>query len=219
MKLHCPSCRQAIAAEHVNVGSDVAFCVGCNEGYALSSLIAAGESDEGELGEPPSGCWFTIGFDDWQVGATTRSYAALVTIPFTCVWSGFSLIGIYGKQIAEGKFDLGQSLFGIPFVIGTFFLVALSALTVCGKTTLTVRDDQAESFVGIGPIGWRRRFEWSGITGVTEGNIPHENPGKQGGCICLESNGTRIRIASGVTEERRNFMIRALRKMLVKTKR
>jgi len=182
----------------------------------LSSLIAAGESDDGDLGEPPRGCWFRVGFDDWQVGATTRSYAALFMVPFMCVWSGFSLGGIYGSQIVNGKFELEQSLFGIPFVLGTLLFGSLAAMTVCGKSTLTVRDDQAESFVGIGPVGWRRRFEWSGITSVTEGNISNEYPGKQGGCICLENNGTRMRIASSVTEERRNFMIRALRKMLVR---
>jgi hypothetical protein len=170
MKVCCPSCRQAIAAEHVNVGSDVAFCPPCNEAFSLSSLVAAGEADDGDLGEPPRGCWFRLGFNDWQVGATTRSYAALFMVPFMCVWSGFSLGGIYGRQIVNGRFDLTQSLFGIPFVAGTLIFGWFAALTVCGKTTVTVRDEQAESFVGIGPIGWRRRFEWSTITRVTEGN-------------------------------------------------
>ena len=38
------------------------------------------------------------------------------------IWSGGSLGGIYGTQIANQEFSLLQSLFGIPFIIGTINL-------------------------------------------------------------------------------------------------
>ena len=164
MKITCPKCQQPIDAGQINVAADVAFCSRCAEAFALSALVATGEADDGELGEPPRGCWFRSDFDQWEVGATTRSYFAWFLVPFMCVWSGGSLGGIYGRQIAKGEFDPVMSLFGIPFVLGTIFFGSIALMTVCGKSTLNVRDDRGETFLGIGPIGWRRRFEWSQIT-------------------------------------------------------
>ncbi len=219
VKVKCPNCQREIPAEQINVGSDVAYCPRCENAFALSSLVAAGATDDVELGEPPPGCWMRVGFDDWEVGATTRSFAALFVIPFMCVWSGFSLGGIYGSQIAKGEFNLFQSLFGIPFLFGTVMLAAIAAMTVAGKVTLSVRDDRAESFIGVGSLGWRRRFDWSGIARVVEGPAANSLYGKDSGWIVLEGAGTAIRFGYGVKFERRAYLMRALRKMLVKTKR
>ena len=47
-------------------------------------------------------------------------------LPFTAIWSGGSMIGIYGTQFWKCEFDLGQSLFGIPFLLGTIVLLMRS---------------------------------------------------------------------------------------------
>lgn len=44
-------------------------------------------------------------------------------LPFTFVWAGGSLYGIYGEQIESGQFDLLKSIFGLPFFAGSLFLV------------------------------------------------------------------------------------------------
>ena len=54
--------------------------------------------------------------DTVSLGATTRSPIAFFLVPFMCVWSGGSLGGVYGSQVLNGEFDLGISLFGIPFI-------------------------------------------------------------------------------------------------------
>jgi hypothetical protein len=70
---------------------------------------------------PPNGAGFEQLADGFRIGATTRSWMALFMIPFTCVWSGMSLGGIYGKQVSSGRFDPGSSLFGVPFLIGNAY--------------------------------------------------------------------------------------------------
>jgi hypothetical protein len=47
------------------------------------------------------------------------SPVVLFLIPFTALWSGVSMWGIYGRQLVQGKFDPAHSLFGLPFLLGT----------------------------------------------------------------------------------------------------
>ena len=215
MKVTCPACKQAIPADQVNVQSDVAFCPRCEEVYSLARMVASGAEDVGELGEPPPGCWMNTGFDDWEVGATTRSYAALFLVPFMCVWSGFSLGGIYGSQIAEGKFDLTMSLFGLPFLIGTLIFGSIALMSVFGKAVLHVRGDEAVAFMGVGPIGWRQRFDWSKIERVEEGAYAMSSHNQNRPGLKLEGPETSVTFAVGVGEARKAFLLQALRKMLV----
>jgi hypothetical protein len=78
---------------------------------------------------------------------------ALFVVPFTCVWSGMSMSGIYGTQIASGVFDPKMSLFGLPFLIGTCVLVGWCAMTIAGKITVTRNSDSLSVFTGVGRFG------------------------------------------------------------------
>jgi hypothetical protein len=211
----CPKCHGEFPADQVNAGTDVAYCPHCAEAFKLTDLIERGETDEGDLGPPPSGAWFKAGVDEWEVGATTRSAAALFLVPFMCVWSGFSLGGIYGSQIVKGHFELGPSLFGIPFFLGTLLFGSIAVMTVCGKVRLRVRGDDAEAFAGVGAVGWRRRFQWSQIAKITDGRSNVRYSGQQTAGLCLEGGGRVISFGTGVTEERRTFLMAVLRRMLV----
>jgi hypothetical protein len=218
MKITCPKCQQPVDVGDINVGANVAVCRRCNEAFALGDLIATGEVDDGPLGEPPPGCWFNSGVQDWEVGASMRSYAGWFLVPFMLVWSGFSIGGIYGMQVVEGKFNPLLSLFGIPFVLGTIVLGSVAVMTVCGKTTLRVDNDRAETFVGAGSIGWRRRFLWSEITQVEERLsrfTANKNTSAASYEIWLEGGSKLIKFGFGVKDERRMFLLRVLRRMLV----
>jgi len=150
MKIVCPTCQQSIPADDVNVAKDVAFCRICDEAYSLAIMVECGDASNSELAEPPSGSWFTTGENEWQVGATTRSAAAAgILIPFTVVWSGGSLIGIYGTQIWNGDFSITTSLVGIPFVLGSVVLICVSVISVLGQVVLRGCDDDAVLFTGV----------------------------------------------------------------------
>lgn len=72
----------------------------------------------------------------FRLTISTRSWAALFLVPFTLVWAGGSLGGIYGSQLAKGEFNLLMSLFGLPFLAGSVFLVAMTAMTVAGRSVV-----------------------------------------------------------------------------------
>jgi hypothetical protein len=71
--------------------------------------------------------------DGFRLTLSTRSCIAFFLVPFTMFWAGGSLGGIYGTQIAKGEFNLMLSLFGLPFLAGSVFLVALTVMAVAGR--------------------------------------------------------------------------------------
>jgi hypothetical protein len=113
MDAACPLCRSAIAADDINVATDIALCRRCGKTFSFSELVGGSPGAAVDLTTPPSGAWFEQLGDGFRVGATTRSWTALFVIPFTCVWSGFSLKSLYGKQFSSGHFDPTSSLFGV----------------------------------------------------------------------------------------------------------
>jgi hypothetical protein len=217
MKVICPKCQREIPPADVNVAADVAFCRPCNEALQLSDLVEDGEEASGaapppEMLAPPRGAWFEKGLDGFTVGATTRSCVALFLVPFACVWAGGSLGGIYGTQITKGQFDLVLSLFGIPFLLGSVVLIGFTLMTVAGKLTVTVRRGEGVVFVGVGPFGWRKRFNPSEVRRVRE-EVRRGSKGSTTRSIVLEG-AERIELGSMLSEERQRFMLHVLRYLL-----
>jgi hypothetical protein len=196
----------------MNVVTDVACCRECDEVFALSSLVQSSPTGPVDLNDPPRGCWYREEFDGFAVGATTRHPRAFVLVPFMCVWSGFSLGGIYGSQIVNGKFDLMMSLFGIPFVLGTLFIGSTALMAVCGRVVVRVHDSAGEVFTGIGPIGWRRLFDSHEITAVRV--EPYLSGNNQRSLTIALDGRDKMRFGSGLTEARRDFVANVLRKQL-----
>lgn len=218
MKITCPHCGAVIPADRVNVQTDVAACPTCEEVFSVSDIVAGGgDSDGTVLDKPPSGAWFeNVGFG-WRIGATTRSAGAFFLVPFMCVWSGFSLGGIYGRQIVKGEFNLGMSLFGIPFVLGTIVLGSMAAMMVCGKVVVWTDDDAGRIFIGIGPFGYVRRFSWSSIDRIEESWTRWQRNGRQNEVISLVGE-TKLSFGSLLSEERRHFFLLGLRYLTAQRK-
>lgn len=210
-KLVCLKCRSEIPLSDVNVSTDIALCRQCGQTWSYADLLADKESAEIDTMAPPKGAWFhEVPPCSFEVGVSTRSAAALFLVPFMCVWSGFSLGGIYGSQFMKGQFNLTMSLFGIPFVLGTLLFGSIALMTVCGKVVVRVDGENGTVFTGVGPIGWRRRLNWRGVSSVR----CTESYGRRGSVsrqIKFEGE-TPLSFASGVKEERLNFMLAVLRR-------
>lgn len=218
MKLRCPKCNNEFSAQDVNPSANIAYCRPCAEGFALADLINADPTNDPDakinLYEPPPGAWFQDYGDGFEVGATTRSWAALVLVPFMMVWSGFSLGGIYGTQIYKGQFNLIESLFGIPFVVGTIILGSITAMAICGKVVISVRNNEEGSvFLGVGRIGYRKKFNWQKIHRVAE--VQSHSSGRISYDLVLEGE-ERVKIGggSGINDTRHQF-IRAVLKAMI----
>ncbi len=135
-------------------------------------------------------------------------------VPFVAIWSGISIGGIYGSQVAQGKFNLLQSLFGLPFLLGTLFLVPLTLMMIFGKVTVQVIGADGMIFTGIGPFGWRRRFNWFDVKAVrVETYWSGGRNQTQQTRIVLEGSG-KLRFASGLRLQRQEFLAGVLRQEL-----
>jgi hypothetical protein len=85
---------------------------------------------------PPKGVDLVETMDGFRLTLSTRSCIAIFLVPFTLVWAGGSLGGIYGTQIAKGEFNWMMSLFGLPFLVGSVALIGLTVMSVCGRTVV-----------------------------------------------------------------------------------
>jgi hypothetical protein len=169
MSTICPSCRATISIADINVSTDIALCRSCGKTFSFSEIVPGVATVRPDLAAPPAGTWFEELPRGFRVGGSTRSWMALVIVPFTCVWSGGSLGGIYGSQIKSGHFDLHSSLFGVPFLIGSFFLVGMCAMTAAGKIELVQSEERLKLFMGVGRLGWSRTF--TGLTSIPSARI------------------------------------------------
>lgn len=221
MEVICPTCRSKIAPDDINVSTDVALCRSCRNTFRLSEILGAIPSSSIDLHSPPAGAWYTPTADGFIAGATTRTWMALFLIPFTCVWSGLSMSGIYGSQIVKGEFNLSGSLFGIPFLLGTVFLVSWCAMTVAGQVVVTRHSDQLTIFTGVGSIGWTRTCSLSDFSIVREGyagmNSWNWNR-RQGPSIRLEGK-RAVAFGSTLSTDRRYFLLKVLETALRDTAR
>jgi len=210
----CPKCHASIPLDDINVAADTALCRQCGSAWHFSDLLEVPETRV-DLMRPPRGAWYNQTGAGFEVGVSTRSFAAFFIIPFMCVWSGVSLGGIYGTQIIHGKFNLFQSLFGIPFLLGTLLIGSFALMTVCGKVVVSRDGDEGTIFSGIGPIGWKRRFNWSGVTAIrrTVSFGRNNSPSNQ---LTLEGQ-NRLNFAGGMNAARQEFLLATLQQKLLES--
>ena len=209
-KLICPKCRAEIPLDDVNVARDIALCRQCGQTWSYGDLMTDLQSDYVIPQTPPPGTWFhEQGPREFTVGTTTRSAGAFFLVPFMCVWSGFSLGGIYGTQIYHRQFNLFESLFGIPFFLGTLLFGSIAVMSVCGKMTVSINGDDGVIFTGVGPVGWRRKFNWRRVTAIRRTQQMNRNGVSDQ--ITFEGE-KRLNFASGVRAERLDYLLAVLRK-------
>jgi len=209
MKFHCPTCALPFYPENLNVQTDLALCKGCGHLARLSELVDADFVADAHR-QPPPGAWYRQTMSETVVGATTRHPMAFILVPFMCVWSGGSLGGIYGTQIARGQFSLLQSLFGLPFLAGTILFGSLAVMSVCGKVEVRLRERRGVIFVGVGRLGWKRSVDLDEVDGIREEGTNMNYPGNQGAGIVLQGR-KHVRFATNLTETRRNYLLNVLK--------
>ena len=112
---------------------------------------------------PPKGVDLVETMDGFRLTLSTRSCIAIFLVPFTLFWAGGSLGGIYGMQIKQGKFDLMMSLFGLPFLVGSFFLIALTVMSVCGRTIVELAGGKFSIRTGALGVYRTQSAPWSDV--------------------------------------------------------
>jgi hypothetical protein len=215
--MKCPKCKSEIDKVNINIQTDIAQCNNCDSIFKISDNIENYVDDGFNMNNPPDGAWYKSDFNKTIIGATTRSPIAFFLVPFMLIWSGGSIGVIYGTQLINGKFDLVQSLFGIPFLIGSLIFWSFTLMAIWGKVELTLDNKGGKIVTGIGNIGLVKRFLWSDITTIKEKQANIRYPGSQGNTIVLEGK-KRISFGTGVKEERRYYLLRAIKSLINKNR-
>jgi hypothetical protein len=139
VEFHCPDCGLPIEVADLAPAQGVAVCRFCQKPHPLQACQAAVPYEQRNIlpeQAVPKGVQLEETMDGFRLTLSTRSCIAIFLVPFTLFWAGGSLGGIYGTQIAKGEFNWMMSLFGLPFMVGSFFLIALTVMSVCGRTVV-----------------------------------------------------------------------------------
>jgi hypothetical protein len=214
MQLQCPTCGNLIPASQMNAEKDTAVCSNCSHVFVLTELLAQGHATDIDLSTPPPGAWYHKSFDGWEVGASTQSWDAVVIALITCVWA-VSVGNLYGSQVVHGKFNLGSSLFGIPFLLGTFWLLAMATMKICGKVRISFASGKATLFCGAIGFGRRKQFLWTDIKSVKQEFTKHSKGSAQKVIVLVRPAESSIRFGSMLSANRMDFLCDALRAKLL----
>ncbi len=212
MKMLCPHCGRKLPPKAINIAADLAQCPECGRPSRASACVVENEVNQDVLLRPPPGTWLRQESDAIVVGATMRSKAAWFHIPFTIAWSGGSIYGIYGTQIIERNFNLIMSLFSIPFLIGTIFLIRIAIYMLFGRQEWRLDEDGGAVFNGVGRFGKRKRFAWKDLTRVhLHITRSDENEDAIGFKLILEGASPKVEVILPGREDRQQFIVNAIR--------
>ncbi len=215
MNHQCNFCSAPIALGDINVAADIALCRACGKSMPFSSLAGIPGESEVDMMRPPKG--LSLADDAFHGKVITyhkKSLIVLFLIPFTLIWSGGSLGGIYGTQIAKGEFNLIISLFGLPFLFGTVVLVSIILHSLFGSTKIWFNRGVCHVFTGVGKFGWTRRHPCTKETrvAVTMSNLRVNNVPKTG--IEIRTGDKKLLFGTIWTEEAKTFVATALKRAL-----
>ena len=139
MEFHCPECGLPIETADLAPAQGLAVCRFCEKSHPLAACQEAIPFERRNIIPEltlPKGVKVEETMDGFRLVLSMRSCVAFFLVPFTLFWAGGSLGGIYGTQIAKGEFNLWMSLFGLPFLAGSVFLVAITVMAVAGRTVV-----------------------------------------------------------------------------------
>ncbi|MCG3150394.1 MAG: hypothetical protein PCFJNLEI_03878 [Verrucomicrobiae bacterium] len=207
----CPFCRAEIRMDDVNVATDLALCRACGKTSSFAVVAGGVCISAAVLRAPPRGIRVENDFRGGQTITYRRvSLMVLFLIPFTAVWSGISMWGIYGQQLKKHQFDLSQSLFGLPFLFGTIVLLSVIVFMLFGKWVISLSNGAGTVFVGVGPVGWRRSFTFNRTTAVSMRmtNIRHNNVPQQ--AILLRTGDKDFVFGTGLRQDAKEFVAAAI---------
>jgi len=211
----CIHCRAGIAMDDVNVANDIALCRACGKTMPFSSITGIPGVENIDLSTPPKG----VRFDPGTIRGKTVYFKKIspvvfFLIPFTAVWSGVSMIGIYGSQIQKGEFDIGASLFGLPFLIGTIVLVTAIAFMLFGRWRFSYNQGVLEVAMELGPLGWKRRINCDKSARVSIRQSTWTKNNQVQYHIQVDSGGETLKFASVIPEKPKAFIAEAIRRMI-----
>jgi len=238
----CPQCKMVIEPDDINVAKDIAYCRACEKVCALSEITQnVGLDDTIDLMRPPKGAWYESAPEGTRIGASHRSLVtALGLLAVSLFWNGIvsvfvllniantlNLIGIGLPEWlpvgnSESSMGFGMTLFLwvflTPFIaIGTTMVLGF-LMALFGKEEVILSHHSGKVFVGIGALGWTRRFDGKTISSVrlvTKNWRDSDGDAQSKSEIVLTRNdGKEMKFGGSMPKERRKFVAAALQQTL-----
>ncbi len=152
----CPQCKVEIPPADFNISTDVAFCRKCNQAHSFSALLERKKLSVIDLDRTPP----YVRQLELREGRGVRyrkiSSVFFFLIPFTALWSGGLMYGLYRTVVESGFTE--QTLFFLPFFLGTLVLLTVIVFGLFGRTELRQMDHRITIFTGVLGVGYWRRF-------------------------------------------------------------
>ncbi len=237
----CTKCRRTIPSDDINVAQDVAYCRDCNHSYCLSDLTFDNEPDPNlDLQHPPKGAWLINDGSSTVIGATNRNLLNSVGLLFFGLfWNGIVSVFVFFAAAStlrhlhiplpdwvpapkmEGGGDMGIGMtIGLWLFLTPFILIGLTVAggffsSLFGRTEVRINSSLGTIFTGIGPLGWKRRFDTTQVKAVRT-HQSRNNEGSDTFTILIETReGKQLKLGSMLSNERRQFILAALRNAIL----
>ena len=212
----CQFCRAPVALADVNVANDIALCRACGKTMSFSEIAPIPDVENIDLTRPPKG----VRIEESPMHGKTIIYrkiplVVIFLIPFTAVWSGFSMFGIYGSQIKEGRFNPIMSLFGLPFFIGSVCLVSFILFCLFGRWRIGYSGGVLSAAMEVGPIGWTRRLVCDKSARVRIRPAKWQNSNVPQRLIQVECQGSVLKFGTPIPDEAKDFIAEAVRRTII----
>lgn len=190
-------------------------------------------------GDPPSGCTIRDYGDRVTLRASARSLAgAAGLLFFTLFWNGIvsvfvavAVSGLWANLIGKpphwfpapnmngGPMSLGMTIFLciflLPFLLIGSVMAACTLVTIAGKVEVRLRGPDGVVFTGVGPFGWKRRFNADSVEAILLTDADIEENGKKKRAIAIETNKKTLKFASLLPDRRRLWLGGVLKTMLL----
>lgn len=171
----CEKCKGEIPPADFNIATDIAFCRACNVQFKYSDISATVTPTGFDPSNWPKGLTYSQSGTDERLVYKQLSSVLFFLIPFCAFWSGGSMYVIYIRPLMEGRLDVGNMLFGIPFLLGTIVIVGVILLLLFGQFDLHINPREAR-------LGWT----WFGF-----GKMKTFDPGSMTAVLLKDSTVSR----------------------------
>ncbi len=209
----CVNCRAVIPPEDVNVATDKVFCRKCGKVFSFAEMVDR-EDVPADPGEVPQGITQRLGDDNENIISYRRfSPFAYLLIFFFMIWTAIVAWIIYSQVSAtHGQVDVARLFALIPFVLADipmlFFLIFLTR----GETRISMDHGQGCVFIGVGKLGWTRRFIYNRNSRVTLKDSAMIVNGVPKKGICINTDGKDFVFCATIREEVKSYIVALLQR-------
>jgi hypothetical protein len=222
----CPVCGAEYHSGSINIKEGVALCAGCGQLSRLSDVVDEERPVIEQISQPPRGCSIANAGREILVRASLRSVGGFMGSLFICLfWNGIvsvfvlvALSGLYSNLVGpvpewfpapDDGMPLGATLFLciflIPFVTIGLGIVGTLFMNLAGRIEVRIGESEASVFTGVGPLGWRRRFDPSRVQSVKLGYTKWETNGSPNEIIVIDADRT-VKFGALLREGRRTWL-------------